>query len=309
MAGISSKALKPNYAENKYKFNNGNELQGKEFSDGSELGLYDATFRMYDPQIGRFHQLDPLSDLFDGYSPYVFALNNPILMNDPIGLAADTAVPGVPLMPAVVVTPNNPQLNPTQVNCPTCGQSTPEPVVESPSSGDLAYFILTRENFIRGSTNRLDPEEFFMLSMQLRESNVYEKILRTVVVERKWYEFWQPLGYKGKNALGEDVVDPIYGGFGPPVSIGRFGNAATYFRAITATRKSIPNFFIGINLVRFENALAKAAGTAWRLTKDGRVKELIHNGVRYVSRTHSASGQNTVEIWKDGVLLMKYRLM
>jgi hypothetical protein len=61
--------------------------------------------------------------------------------------------------------------------------------------------------------------------------------------------------------------------------------------------------------VRFENALAKAAGAAWQLTKDGRAKELIYNGIRYVSRTHSSSGQNIVEIWKDGALLMKYRLI
>ncbi|WP_315824638.1 RHS repeat-associated core domain-containing protein [Paraflavitalea speifideaquila] len=145
MAGISSKALKANYAENKYKFNDGNELQSKEFSDGSGLEMYDAGFRMYDPQIGRFHQLDPLSDLFESYSPYVFALNNPILMNDPLGLAADTAVSGFPLMPEVVVTPNNPQLNPTQVNDPTSNEPAPMPSAMVPFIPSESDFVAEPE--------------------------------------------------------------------------------------------------------------------------------------------------------------------
>jgi len=91
MAGISDKALKTNYAENKYRFNDGNELQNKEFSDGSGLEMYDADFRGYDPQLGRFWQIDPLGELSEDWSPYSFASDNPILLNDPLGLADDSA--------------------------------------------------------------------------------------------------------------------------------------------------------------------------------------------------------------------------
>jgi RHS repeat-associated protein len=95
MAGISDKALKNGYEENKLRYNGGNELQNKEFSDGSGLEAYDAENRMFDPQLGRFWQIDPLGDINESYSPYSFASNNPILLNDPIGLLSDSTHPQV----------------------------------------------------------------------------------------------------------------------------------------------------------------------------------------------------------------------
>ena len=86
MAGISDKAVKSNYAENKFRFNHGKELQNKEFSDGSGLELYDVIHRMYDPQLGRFNQIDPLSDVSNFISPYSFAQDNPLSHFDPLGL-------------------------------------------------------------------------------------------------------------------------------------------------------------------------------------------------------------------------------
>ncbi len=62
-------------------------MQSGEFNDGSGLETYDAVHRMYDPQIGRFHQIDALADVSNNYSPYSFGSDNPILRNDPLGLA------------------------------------------------------------------------------------------------------------------------------------------------------------------------------------------------------------------------------
>jgi len=131
MAGISDKALKSQYAENKYRFNDGSELQNKEFSDGSGLEAYDADFRMYDPQIGRFWQMDPLSDLFSDWSPYVFANDNPVSLNDPLGLASDSASALVPAPPKKV-----PVQHPQCLTCKLPKPDVAKAAGPAPSKGD-----------------------------------------------------------------------------------------------------------------------------------------------------------------------------
>jgi hypothetical protein len=74
MSGISDKALKVLYPENRYRFQK-QELQNKEFSDGSGIDAYEFKHRFDDPQTGRFWQVDPVCDSFPHSSTYAFSEN------------------------------------------------------------------------------------------------------------------------------------------------------------------------------------------------------------------------------------------
>ncbi|MFQ3597408.1 MAG: RHS repeat-associated core domain-containing protein [Chloroherpetonaceae bacterium] len=60
----------------------------------SESDLYHAGVRQYDARLGLFLQPEPLYDVYEEISPYSYAMNSPLVMQDASGMSSDSTRKG-----------------------------------------------------------------------------------------------------------------------------------------------------------------------------------------------------------------------
>ena len=69
---VPRRASMEEFTRNRYLYNS------KELQDDHGLNWYDYGARFYDPQIARWHVVDPLAENYYSISPYAYVANNPL---------------------------------------------------------------------------------------------------------------------------------------------------------------------------------------------------------------------------------------
>jgi hypothetical protein len=163
--------------------------------------MYDANFRGYDPQIGRFWQIDPLAIVTADYSPYSFAIDNPILFNDPLGL--DTTCPGC-MQQVIVRPPPTPPASAVTVGLADTKGGDPN-VSADPAPSTAAAPINSSSNSGGDETAGQDKGDHNMVTDIAYEINKYNLLAK--VVDLGYTIFTDHDSYDQKQSTTQAVVN------------------------------------------------------------------------------------------------------
>ena len=144
---------------------NNNLYNDKELIDDADLNWYDYGFRNYDPQTGRFMQIDPLAGNLSGISPYACAFDDPITNIDVLGLSPFDWVKGVTAAGAVYAG--------TQELAGVIIKSTVKTVTHSVST---ASKIVNATNHLRRAMS--------IISIGVHSFNIYTQMVGVKVLNR-----------------------------------------------------------------------------------------------------------------------------
>ncbi|MBL0744799.1 leucine-rich repeat domain-containing protein [Chryseolinea lacunae] len=125
--------LDKQHQRGRYGFN------GKEKDSGFGNVNYDYGFRIYDPRIGKFLSVDPLTTSYPWLTPYQFASNRPIIATDIDGLESNDEC-GQIIEPNIPNKPNQ-SYNKSFIILPVTKQVTKEVVKRSIARGMLGNVI------------------------------------------------------------------------------------------------------------------------------------------------------------------------
>ena len=143
--------------QNRFLYNDGTER-----IEELDLGVDMTAFRVHDPTIGRWWQIDPVEKYHE--SGYAWVTNNPILYNDPYGL--DT-IKAKDVDPATYDYENDVTLLPEIVITPDGGYPAGNP--SRGTNNDDGYIYDKGDLKVRNSLLRLGPENIITAALLRNE--------------------------------------------------------------------------------------------------------------------------------------------
>ena len=191
------------YADQDYRYGfNGKEMDNEVYGNGN---IYDYGFRIYDPRLGRFLSVDPLSKSFPWYTPYQFAGNNSIWAIDLDGLEELIVVrwfDGDRYTGETSFRINNPSLrgkgkqggNDMQlIELDASKQSAFERNVSSKKVNKVATFIKNEDGTFKGEYSGSLNSRYSHILKQLQDAdakeNVSGKYLTDLAPEKVYFEY------------------------------------------------------------------------------------------------------------------------